>query len=260
MPEQAPARSSLLFSRDALLRLIIPLVIEQLLLMTVGMADTVMVTTSGEAAVSGVSLVDNINTLIIQVFSALSTGGAVVVSQYLGRQDTDNAKAASKQLLYAMCALSLLLMGAALVLRQHILALIFGRVEADVMENALVYFLLTATAYPFMGIYNAGAALFRAMGNSKVSMFCSLVVNVINITVNAVLIFGFGMGPPAPVSAPWSPASRRPSLSWRCSTTPTMCSGWRVCCILSSGVPSSSASYLSASLTVWKTACFRQAS
>ena len=190
MPEQAPARSSLLFSRDALLRLIIPLVIEQLLLMTVGMADTVMVTTSGEAAVSGVSLVDNINTLIIQVFSALSTGGAVVVSQYLGRQDTDNAK----QLLYAMCALSLLLMGAALVLRQHILALIFGRVEADVMENALVYFLLTATAYPFMGIYNAGAALFRAMGNSKVSMFCSLVVNVINITVNAVLIFGFGMG------------------------------------------------------------------
>ena len=137
---------------------------------------------------------DNINTLIIQVFSALSTGGAVVVSQYLGRQDTDNAKAASKQLLYAMCALSLLLMGAALVLRQHILALIFGRVEADVMENALVYFLLTATAYPFMGIYNAGAALFRAMGNSKVSMFCSLVVNVINITVNAVLIFGFGMG------------------------------------------------------------------
>ena len=255
MPEQAPAHSSLLFSRDALLRLIIPLVIEQLLLMTVGMADTVMVTTSGEAAVSGVSLVDNINTLIIQVFSALSTGGAVVVSQYLGRQDTDNAKAASKQLLYAMCALSLLLMGAALVLRQHILALIFGRVEADVMENALVYFLLTATAYPFMGIYNAGAALFRAMGNSKVSMFCSLVVNVINITVNA-----SAWGPPAPVSAPWSPASRRPSLSWRCSTTPTMCSGWRVCCVLSSGVPSSSASYLSASLTVWKTACFRQAS
>ena len=174
MPEQAPARSSLLFSRDALLRLIIPLVIEQLLLMTVGMADTVMVTTSGEAAVSGVSLVDNINTLIIQVFSALSTGGAVVVSQYLGRQDTDNAKAASKQLLYAMCALSLLLMGAALVLRQHILALIFGRVEADVMENALVYFLLTATAYPFMGIYNAGAALFQAMGTARCP--CSLLV------------------------------------------------------------------------------------
>ena len=256
MPEQAPARSSLLFSRDALLRLIIPLVIEQLLLMTVGMADTVMVTTSGEAAVSGVSLVDNINTLIIQVFSALSTGGAVVVSQYLGRQDTDNAKAASKQLLYAMCALSLLLMGAALVLRQHILALIFGRVEADVMENALVYFLLTATAYPFMGIYNAGAALFRAMGNSKVSMFCSLVVNVINITVNAVLIFGFGMGAAGAGIGTLVSRIAAAVIIMALLNHPDHV----LCCVLSSGVPSSSASYLSASLTVWKTACFRQAS
>ena len=190
--QNAPARP--LFSRNDLVRLILPLVIEQLLLMTVGMADTVMVTTSGEAAVSGVSLVDNINTLIIQVFSALSTGGAVVVSQYLGREDVDNAKSASKQLLYAMTALSVLLMAAALIFRQHILSLIFGRVEPAVMDSALIYFLLTAAAYPFMGVYNAGAALFRAMGNSKVSMFCSLIINVINIVVNAVFIYGFGMG------------------------------------------------------------------
>lgn len=183
-----------LFSRDALIRLIGPLIIEQLLLMTVGMADTVMVTTAGEAAVSGVSLVDNINTLIIQIFSALSTGGAVVVSQYLGRQDLDNAKTASKQLLYTMCTVSVLLMAVALVFRQHILSLIFGRVEADVMDSALIYFLLTAAAYPFMGIYNAGAALFRAMGNSKVSMFCSLIINIINIVVNAIFIFGFHFG------------------------------------------------------------------
>ena len=193
MEAEARARAPL-FPRSALLRLIIPLVIEQLLLMTVGMADTVMVTTSGEAAVSGVSLVDNINNLIIQVFSALSTGGAVVVSQYLGRQDVDNAKSAAKQLLYAMTALSVLLMAAALLFRQHILALIFGHVEADVMASALVYFLLTAAAYPFMGVYNAGAALFRAMGNSKVSMFCSLIINIINIAVNAVFIYGFHMG------------------------------------------------------------------
>lgn len=183
-----------LFSREALVRLIGPLIIEQLLLMTVGMADTVMVTSAGEAAVSGVSLVDNINTLIIQIFSALSTGGAVVVSQYLGRQDLDNAKTASKQLLYTMCAVSVLLMAVALIFRQHILALIFGRVEADVMDSALLYFLLTAAAYPFMGIYNAGAALFRAMGNSKVSMFCSLIINIINIVVNAIFIFGFHFG------------------------------------------------------------------
>lgn len=196
MSEQTQAldRSNMLFSRDALVRLIVPLIIEQLLLMTVGMADTVMVTTAGEATVSGVSLVDNINVLIIQIFSALSTGGAVIVAQYLGRQEIHSAKTAAKQLLYVMTALSLVLMTLALLFRQYILSLIFGRVEPAVMDSALVYFLLTAAAYPFMGIYNAGAALFRAMGNSKVSMVNSFVINVINIVVNAVLIFGFGMG------------------------------------------------------------------
>ena len=196
MTEQTQAldRSNLLFSRDALIRLIVPLIIEQLLLMTVGMADTVMVTTAGEATVSGVSLVDNINTLIIQIFSALSTGGAVVVAQYLGRQETHSAKTAAKQLLYAMTGISVMLMILALIFRQHILSLIFGQVEPTVMDSALVYFLLTAAAYPFMGIYNAGAALFRAMGNSKVSMINSFIINVINILVNAILIFGFGMG------------------------------------------------------------------
>ena len=196
MTEQTQAldRSNLLFSRDALIRLIVPLIIEQLLLMTVGMADTVMVTTAGEATVSGVSLVDNINTLIIQIFSALSTGGAVVVAQYLGRQETHSAKTAAKQLLYVMTGISAVLMILALIFRQHILSLIFGQVEPAVMDSALVYFLLTAAAYPFMGIYNAGAALFRALGNSKVSMINSFLINVINILVNALLIFGFGMG------------------------------------------------------------------
>ncbi len=183
-----------LFTRQALVRLIIPLVIEQFLLMTVGMADTVMVTSAGEDAVSGVSLVDQINLLIIQVFAALSTGGTVVVSQYLGRQERENAATAARQLLCAAVFISSLLTLLALLLRGHILTLIFGGVEADVMASALVYFLLTALAYPFMAVYNAGAALFRAMGNSKISMFCSLIVNIVNIVVNGALIYGFDMG------------------------------------------------------------------
>ena len=183
-----------LFTGGELKRLIIPLVIEQLLLMTVGMADTVMVTTAGEAAVSGISLVDSINLLLIQVFAALGTGGAVVVSQYLGRRDLDRACSAAKQLLYVITAVSLTLMALALLFRQSILAFLFGNIEPDVMENALVYFLLTALAYPFMSIYNVGAALFRSMGNSKVSMFNSLLVNMVNIAVNAILIYGFDMG------------------------------------------------------------------
>ncbi|MCI8477282.1 MAG: MATE family efflux transporter [Oscillospiraceae bacterium] len=183
-----------LFSQKALIRLIIPLVIEQFLLMTVGMADTVMVTTAGEAAVSGVSLVDNINLLLLQIFAALSTGGAVIVSQYLGREDRKAACTAARQLLYAVVLVSSTVMAVALLAREHILALIFGNIAPDVMDSALIYFLLTAAAYPFMAVYNAGASLFRSMGNSKVSMFNSLLVNLINITVNAILIFGFHMG------------------------------------------------------------------
>ena len=158
------------------------------------MADTVMVTATGEAAVSGVSLVDNINLLLIQIFTALSTGGTVIVSQYLGRQDIHNARTAAKQLLYTVTVVSTALMVLALVFREHILSLIFGNIEPDVMDSALAYFLSTALAYPFMAVYNAGAALFRAMGNSKVSMFNSLLVNIVNISVNALLIYGFQMG------------------------------------------------------------------
>ena len=125
-----------LFSRPALVRLIVPLVIEQFLLMTVGMADTVMVTSTGQAAVSGVSLVDNINLLLIQIFAALSTGGAVVVSQYLGREKLEDARTAARQLLYTTTAVSTALMVLALVFRQHVLALLFGNIEPDVMDSA----------------------------------------------------------------------------------------------------------------------------
>lgn len=194
METEVQHASAPLFSRQALIRLIVPLVIEQFLLMTVGMADTVMVTSAGEAAISGVSLVDQINMLIIQIFAALSTGGAVVVSQYLGREEGENANTAARQLLYASVIASSILTLLALLFRQHILSVIFGQVEPDVMRSALIYFLLTAAAYPFMAVYNAGAALFRAMGNSKVSMLCSLIVNIINIAVNGILIYGFDMG------------------------------------------------------------------
>lgn len=194
LKERTLDKSDALFDFKALVRLIIPLVIEQFLLMSVGMADTIMVTSAGEAAVSGVSLVDNINLLLLQIFAALSTGGAVVVSQYIGRREKEEARKAAKQLIYTVLAASTFIMTIALIFRQHILSLVFGSIDPDVMDNALVYFLSTAAAYPFMAIYNAGSALFRAEGNSKVSMFNSLVVNIVNISVNAILIYGFDMG------------------------------------------------------------------
>ena len=184
----------MMFSNQALKRLIWPLVIEQLLAVTIGMADTVMVASCGEAAVSGVSLVDSINILLINVFSALATGGAIVVSQYLGRDDLENANLAARQLLLSVGFLSALLAALALLGNVSVLNLIFGSAEADVMQNSYTYFFWSALSYPFLGVYNGGAALFRAMGNSKVSMRTSIIMNILNVCGNALLIFGFHLG------------------------------------------------------------------
>ena len=183
--------NQVVWDRRRLLRLIIPLVIEQVLAVTIGMAGIVMVSSVGEAAVSGISLVDSINVLLINIFSALATGGAVVGAQYLGKRDRESACEAAKQLVLAVAALSLVIAAFALVAKDWLLQIIFGHVEAAVMANAQVYFFLSALSYPFLAIYNAGAALFRAMGNSKISMLISGGMNIINIVGNAILIFGF---------------------------------------------------------------------
>lgn len=183
-----------LFTNQALKKLIIPLIIEQALAVTVGMVDTIMVSSVGEAAVSGISLVDMINILLINIFAALATGGAVVSSQFIGAQDRDRAKQSASQLLFVTLVVSLLFAIAALAFKRPILNLVFGRIEADVMGNALTYLFYSALSYPFLALYNACAALFRSMGNSRISMLTSLLMNGINIVGNAILIFGFNMG------------------------------------------------------------------
>ena len=184
----------MLFSKEDLRRLIVPLILEQILAVTIGTADTMMVSSVGEAAVSGVSLVDSINILMINIFSALATGGAVVASQYLGRGEQENAAAASKQLIYTVALVSFLIMGLCLIFRNFLLESIFGHIEAAVMDNAKIYFLLSALSYPFLAVYNGNAALLRAMGNSKASLKTSLIMNAINITGNAIFIYGCGWG------------------------------------------------------------------
>ena len=183
-----------MFSNQALKRLIIPLVIEQILAVTIGMSDTIMVSSVGEAAVSGLSLVDTINILLINIFAALATGGAVVASQYLGNHDRDQACQSAKQLVLSTAVLAIIIMVIVLIGCTSILQLVFGNVEPAVMENAMTYFQISAWSYPFIALYNSGAALFRSMGNSKISMYTSLFMNACNIAGNAILIYGFHMG------------------------------------------------------------------
>ena len=178
-----------LFTGQQLKKLIVPLIIEQTLAMTVGMADTIMIATRGEAAMSGVSIVDTIAVLMIGLFSALATGGAVVASQFIGAKDTKNASRAANQLVVAMGSMALFIMIIALIFNKQLLHLIYGTVEADVMGYARTYFYISAVSFPFLALYNAGAALFRAMGNSKISMKVSMIMNVINITGNAFFLF-----------------------------------------------------------------------
>ncbi|MDR2784089.1 MAG: polysaccharide biosynthesis C-terminal domain-containing protein [Treponema sp.] len=175
-------------------RLLFPLIVEQMLAVTIGMADTAMVASVGEHAVSGVSLVDSINVLLVIAFGALAMGGSVVVSQYIGRRDTKKARVAACQLMYTTAAVSLAIMLFTAALCAPILRLVYGRIEADVMEAVKTYFMLSAISYPFLAIYNAAASLYRSMGNSRISMLISLLVNILNITGNAVLIFGFHLG------------------------------------------------------------------
>ncbi len=184
----------ILFTRQQLTKLIWPLFLEQVLTITMGLADTFMVSSVSEAAMSSVSLVDSLNILVFQVLSALATGGTVVVSQYYGRKDMKQAKKCAAQLYSVLLISTSSVMLAAALLSRPILRVIFGRIDDDVMAFAQIYFLISAISYPFMGAYNAGAALFRAQGNSKISMKSSLVMNVINICGNALLIYGFRMG------------------------------------------------------------------
>jgi len=184
----------MIFSSKDLRRLVIPLVVEQTLAVTIGMVDSVMVASCGEASVSGISLVDQINILLIGLFSAMASGGAVVAAQYMGRKDGAMVGKAARQLFLSVGGLSTLFMAVALLLNRQILILIYRNLEPDVMAAATTYFYIMALSYPFLGIYNGGAALFRAIGNSKISMKVSFIANLMNVVGNAILIYGFDMG------------------------------------------------------------------
>lgn len=183
-----------MFSRKQLIKLLAPLIVEQIMAVLVGMVDVAMVAAVGEAAVSGVSLVDSISVLIIQIMGALATGGAVISAQYLGKEKPLDARKAAGQLVTVTLALSMIVTLIAIIGNRRLLGAIFGKVEMDVMDNAQTYFWITALSYPFIGLYNACAALFRSMGNSKVSMMTSLVMNITNIVGNAICVFGLKMG------------------------------------------------------------------
>ena len=184
----------MLYTNKDLKKLIIPLIFEQLLAILVGMVDTVMIAGVGEAAVSGVSLVDTINILIINITASLATGGAVVAGHFLGQKDEKNAGRAAWQLVLFSIFLSLIVTILFLAAHKPMLRVIFGQVEPAVMESATTYLIITAISICPLAIYNSCAALFRAMSDSKTTMLIAIVMNLINLVGNAILIYGVKIG------------------------------------------------------------------
>lgn len=174
--------------------MIVPLFFEQLLVMLVGIADTLVISYAGEAAVSGVSLVNQFNTIFIYIFTALASGGAVVVSQYIGSRDTDNAEKSSGQLLMFSILLSLVIGALVLIGNRTMLGILFGKVEDSVMEACVTYLRISAYSYPALAIYNAGAAIYRSLGKTKVTMYISILSNIINVVGNIIGVFGLKAG------------------------------------------------------------------
>ncbi len=184
----------MLYSDKDLKKLILPLVLEQLLAILVGMIDMVMVSGVGEAAVSGVSLVDNINILVINISAAMATGGAVVAGHFLGQKNPENAGKAAWQLILCSSVVAAVISFFLVIWHKPVLHLVFGQVDADVMRNAITYLTITAVAIIPITIYNSCAALFRAMNQTKITMWISIMMNVVNVIINAILIYGMKMG------------------------------------------------------------------
>ena len=184
----------MLYSNQDLKKLIVPLVFEQLLALLVGLADTLMISSVGEAAVSGVSLVDTINILIINIFTAFGTGGAVIAGHYLGKKNNDGASRVGWQILLFSFLSSLVITAAFLFFHNGILQLIIGQVEPAVMDNARDYLVVTALSFVPLAVYNACAGLFRTMRDSKTTLYISLFMNALNVAGNAILIYGAKIG------------------------------------------------------------------
>lgn len=175
-------------------KLVLPILIEQLLASTIGLFDTIMVSSAGEPAVAGVSTVDSLNILLINLFMGIATGATVVISQYIGAGKIKDAKRTAVQSLWASVFLSALLMGLCVIDCRGVLSLLFGKIEPDVMGHAEAYFLYSAISYPFLAVYSTCAAIYRAKGNATATMVISIIMNIVNVSGNAIFIYGFGMG------------------------------------------------------------------
>lgn len=188
-PKKQISKEQQIFSNKRLWQLIYPILVEQILILLVGIADTLIVSYAGESAVSGVSLVNQINNIFIIVFMSLASGGAVIVSQYIGRNELDKGKLSSGQLIMISFVISIIIGAILLVSREILLRFLFGKTEVDVMEASITYLTITVLSFPALAVHQACSAIFRSMAKTKITMYVSFLMNVINLSGNMIGVF-----------------------------------------------------------------------
>lgn len=184
----------MLFSRKTLAWILVPAALQGMLSVTVGMADSMMVSSLGDAALAGVTLVGALDTLLVTLFTSLTSGGSVVLAQAMGRGNREEACESAKQLLYITTAVASVISALVIIFRVPLLHFLFGEADDAVMQNAIDYFFFVALSFPVFAIESGVASIFRAQGDSVTSLKMSILINALNIAGNAILIYGVQLG------------------------------------------------------------------
>ncbi len=184
----------MMFTRRKLVDLMVPLIIEQLFLGTIGIVDMLMVAPVGETAISGISLVNSINMLFHSIFSALAVGGGILCTQYLGRGEEDHGNQAGRQLFFMAGGFSVLAAAVCCLANPLVLSGLFPTAGPDVLSEGVTYFYLAALSYPCVMIFDACGALFRGMGSTRIPLLGSVVMSVGNVILNGIFIYGLRWG------------------------------------------------------------------
>ena len=183
-----------MFSNKDLRKMIFPLIIEQFLNISIGMIDSVMVAGTGEAAVSAVSLVDTVMILLVNMFTALAAGGGIVAGHAIGRKNREEGCDVAEQTLLFTVSMAIIIMTAMYLFKNWIFSAVFGDISDELLKNCNIYYSIMAASIPFLALYNVGASTCRSIGNSKLPMMMSFIMNIVHLIGNYILINIYGLG------------------------------------------------------------------
>ena len=205
------------YSTRDILKMMWPLLTEQFLQLVVGLADAMIGSHAGEAAISGISLVATIYAVFLFAFNALGVGGSVIISQYLGSGQEKKADETGAQLYRLSALFSIICMVITLIFGRTILHGLYWKVTPEVMQAAETYLYILSFSLPLNALYNAGAAIFKSNGLTRTTMYITVGINLINIVGDLLGVFVLHAGVAGvawPTTISWGVAMA--VITWLC--------------------------------------------